>query len=234
MENKLSHLAVILDGNGRWAESRGLPRVEGHKAGAERVKELLRNLKDTTVKYVTLYAFSTENWKRSEEEVSAIMHLLSYFLDEIIENLEKYNIRLLFSGSRDKLSAEILEKINFISEKTKNNDQLTVILALDYGGRREILDSVRQIAEKVQAGTVQPSDITEEMISAHLYHPEVPDPDLLIRTSGELRISNFLLWELSYSEFYFTDTYWPDFDKNELNKAISAFENRKRRFGGRK
>ncbi len=234
-KNELKHLAVILDGNGRWAEQHGLERVKGHKAGADRVNDLIRNLEGTGVKYLTLYAFSNENWSRSEEEVSALMGLLCDFLDEYRESMKKDKIRLLFSGRRSRMPAECLERLDRVMEETKTDEPaLTLILALNYGGRQEITDAVRNIAEKVLSGTVKPEEIDENMIAENLYYPFVPDPDLLIRTSGELRISNFLLWQASYSEFYFTDTLWPDFDKEELMKAIDSYYNRNRRFGGRK
>ncbi len=233
-KNELKHLAVILDGNGRWAEQHGVPRVEGHKAGAERVIDLVENLKETTVRYLTLYAFSNENWSRSEEEVSALMELLCAFLDEYKETLKKNCVRLLFSGRRDKMPQKCLKRLDQVMAETAGGKDLTVILALNYGGRQEITDAVRKIAGKISDGEIKPEDIDENLIAQNLYYPEIPDPDLLVRTSGELRISNFLLWEISYSEFYFTDTFWPDFDKAELMKAIENYDNRNRRFGGRK
>ncbi len=234
MGNELKHLAVILDGNGRWAEKHGLPRLEGHKRGAERVDELIRNLKETSVDYLTLYVFSTENWSRSDEEVSGLMDMLSGFLDENMEKLREYRIRLLVSGRRDRIPAECLEKIDRAVKYTAEDYQRTVIFALNYGGRQEIVDAVQKIACRVRSGELNADEINEQVIADNLYQPDVPDPDLLIRTSGELRLSNFLLWESSYTEFYFTDILWPDFDKAELEKAIESFHNRKRRFGGRK
>ena len=233
-EKPLLHLAVIMDGNGRWAERRGLARVEGHKAGAERVIDLIRNIDKTEIRYVTLYAFSTENWNRSEEEVSALMDLLCVFLDEYGPELVKNRVRLLVSGRQDRIPEKCRAKINEFVNKTSENYKKTVIFAFNYGGRQEITDAARLIAEKVKSGVISPEDITEETVAAHLYHPEIPDPDLLVRTSGEQRISNFLLWQLSYAEFYFTDVLWPDFGLDELEKAISTYENRERRFGGRK
>ncbi len=233
-KNELRHLAVILDGNGRWAEQHGVPRVEGHKAGAERVIDLVDNLEDTTVKYLTLYAFSNENWSRSEEEVSALMELLCAFLDEYKETLKKKGVRLLFSGRRDKMPEKCLIRLDQVMAETAAGENLTVILALNYGARQEITDAVRAIAQKVSAGEIKPEDIDENLVAQNLYYPEIPDPDLLVRTSGELRISNFLLWQISYSEFYFIDTFWPDFDKAELMKAINSYYDRNRRFGGRK
>ena len=196
--------------------------------------DLIRNIDKTEIRYVTLYAFSTENWNRSEEEVSALMDLLCVFLDEYGPELVKNRVRLLVSGRQDRIPEKCRAKINEFVNKTSENYKKTVIFAFNYGGRQEITDAARLIAEKVKSGVISPEDITEETVAAHLYHPEIPDPDLLVRTSGEQRISNFLLWQLSYAEFYFTDVLWPDFGLDELEKAISTYENRERRFGGRK
>ncbi len=232
-KRELKHLAVILDGNGRWAEQHGLERVEGHKAGAERVIDLVENLKGSGIEYITLYAFSNENWSRSDEEVNALMELLCAFLDEYTETLMKNKIRLLFSGRRDRMPEKCMERLDSVSAKTAKDYEKTLILALNYGGRQEITDAVRKIAAQVKSGETDADSIDEQMIAENLYHPDIPDPDLLVRTSGELRISNFLLWEISYAEFYFTDTLWPDFDRQELTKAIDSYYNRNRRFGGR-
>lgn len=234
-KNELTHLAIILDGNGRWAEKHGVPRVKGHEAGAERVLKLVEDLKDfPTIRYLTLYAFSTENWNRSEEEVSALMELLCLFLDQHCETLIKNKIRLLVSGQREKMPQKCLEQIDKVTALTSKNYERTVIFAINYGGRQEITDAVRKIAEKVKSGSMGADEINESTIAENLYHPDVPDPDLLVRTSGELRISNFLLWQISYSELYFTDILWPDFEKTQLEKAINSYYNRDRRFGGRK
>ncbi len=234
-KNELTHLAIILDGNGRWAEKHGVPRVKGHKAGAERVLQLMEDLKDfSAIKYLTLYAFSTENWNRSEEEVSALMELLCLFLDQHCETLIKNKIRLLVAGQREKMPQKCLERIDKVTTLTSENYEKTVIFAINYGGRQEITDAVRKIAEKIKAGSMGVDEINESKIAENLYHPDVPDPDLLVRTSGELRISNFLLWQISYSELYFTEVLWPDFDKTQLEKAINSYYNRDRRFGGRK
>ena len=227
------HVAIIMDGNGRWAKQHGLERVEGHRAGAEAVKKLVQNLKDTGIQYITLYAFSTENWKRSKEEVDALMELLAEFIDANLHYLLEQNIRLLVTGRIEGLPEKAREKLKDAIRKTASNSNGTLIFALNYGGRAEIADAAKKIAEKVKAGELNPEQIDEKLFAQNLYLPEVPDPDLLIRTSGELRLSNFLLWELSYSEIYVTDTYWPDFDLAELNKAIDAFQKRNRRFGGR-
>lgn len=233
-KNELTHLAIILDGNGRWAEKHGVPRVEGHKAGAERVLQLVEDLNCfPTIKYLTLYAFSTENWNRSEEEVSALMELLCMFLDQHCETLIRNKIRLLISGKREKMPEKCLKRMDQVTALTSENYEKTVIFAINYGGRQEITDAVRKIGNKIKAGELDPDSITEQTIADHLYLPGIPDPDLMIRTSGEERISNFLLWQLSYAEFYFTDIYWPDFDDAQLDKAISTYYKRNRRFGGR-
>lgn len=227
------HVAIIMDGNGRWAKQRGLERVEGHRAGAIAVKNLIASLKNTGIKYLTLYAFSTENWKRSKEEVDALMELLAEFIDANFYLLMENNVRLLVSGRIEGLPEKAREKLKDSIRKSADNSSGTVIFALNYGGRAEIADAAKKIAQKVKNGEISPEQIDEKLFAQNLYLPEVPDPDLLIRTSGELRLSNFLLWELSYSEIYVTDTYWPDFDLTELDKAINAFQKRNRRYGGR-
>ena len=227
------HVAIIMDGNGRWAKQHGLERVEGHRAGAVAVKNLVESLKHTGIQYLTLYAFSTENWKRSKEEVDALMELLAEFIDANLPLLMENNVRLLVSGRIEGLPEKAREKLKDAIRKSSVNTGGTVIFALNYGGRAEIADAAKKIAGQVLKGVISPEQIDEKLFAQNLYLPEVPDPDLLIRTSGELRLSNFLLWELSYSEIYVTDTYWPDFDLAELNKAIDAFQKRNRRYGGR-
>ena len=227
------HVAIIMDGNGRWAKQHGLERVEGHRAGAVAVKNLVESIKHIGIQYLTLYAFSTENWKRSKEEVDALMELLVEFIDANMHLLMDNDLRLLVSGRIDGLPEKAREKLKEAIRKSSGNTSGTIIFALNYGGRAEIADAAKKIAEKVKKGEIDPDQIDEKMFAQNLYLPEVPDPDLLIRTSGELRLSNFLLWELSYSEIYVTDTYWPDFDLAEMNKAIDAFQKRNRRFGGR-
>ena len=227
------HVAIIMDGNGRWAKQHGLERVEGHRAGAVAVKNLVESLKQTGIQYLTLYAFSTENWKRSKEEVDALMELLAEFIDANLPLLMENDVRLLVSGRIEGLPEKAREKLKDAIRKSSGNTSGTVIFALNYGGRAEIADAAKKIAQKVQKGEISPEDIDEKLFAQNLYLPDVPDPDLLIRTSGELRLSNFLLWELSYAEIYVTDTYWPDFDLAELDKAIDAFQKRNRRFGGR-
>ena len=227
------HVAIIMDGNGRWAKQHGLERVEGHRAGAVAVKNLVESIKHVGIQYLTLYAFSTENWKRSKEEVDALMELLVEFIDANMHLLMDNDLRLLVSGRIDGLPEKAREKLKEAIRKSSGNTSGTIIFALNYGGRAEIADAAKKIAEKVKKGEIDPDQIDEKLFAQNLYLPEVPDPDLLIRTSGELRLSNFLLWELSYSEIYVTDTYWPDFDLAEMNKAIDAFQKRNRRFGGR-
>ena len=227
------HVAIIMDGNGRWAKQHGLERVEGHRAGAVAVKNLVESLKQTGIQYLTLYAFSTENWKRSKEEVDALMELLAEFIDANLPLLMENNVRLLVSGRIEGLPEKAREKLKDAIRKSSVNTGGTVIFALNYGGRAEIADAAKKIADQVLKGEISPEQIDEKLFAQNLYLPDVPDPDLLIRTSGELRLSNFLLWELSYSEIYVTDTYWPDFDLAELNKAIDAFQKRNRRYGGR-
>ncbi|MEI3038218.1 MAG: isoprenyl transferase [Victivallales bacterium] len=228
------HIAVIMDGNGRWAKQRGLPRVEGHIAGAERVREVLRYAREFGVEYMTLYAFSTENWKRSREEVDALMDLLSRFIDGYLDEMKQNNVRLLVTGRIDGLPERAANDLKRAMAETASLTGHTLILALNYGGRSEIADAAKKIAEEVRHGRLDPVKIDEQLFSRYLYLPDVPDPDLMIRTSGEFRLSNFLLWELSYAEFYVTDTYWPDFDREEFRKAIESYSKRDRRFGGRK
>ena len=237
MENNLvipQHIAIIMDGNGRWAAKRSLERCEGHRMGAEALKNLIESMKDLPeVKYMTFYAFSTENWKRSEEEVSALMNLLVEFLDANLTVFMENDLKLLVTGRLEGMPEEPRIKLKEAINKTKDNQGPCVIIALNYGGRSEIADAAKAIARKVAKGELDAESIDEKLFAEYLYNPHVPDPDLLIRTSGELRLSNFLLWEISYSEIYVTDTLWPDFDKNELMEAIKAFNKRSRRFGGR-
>ncbi len=232
--NELRHVAVILDGNGRWATQHGVERKEGHLAGANRVVDFMNYIgKYDSIRYVTLYAFSTENWKRSKDEVDALMNILARFLDDNLEVLLKEKVRLLTTGDISALPEACRVRLDKVKSETAKDFTRTFILALNYGSRMEITDAVKSIAAEVKEGKLSLDDITEKTVADHLYLPEVPDPDLLIRTSGEERVSNFLLWQISYSEFYFTKTLWPDFDINEFDKAVQAFYGRKRRFGGR-
>lgn len=226
------HVAIILDGNGRWAKKRGMPRTFGHLQGAKNVEQICQDAGDLGIKYITVYAFSTENWKRSEEEVSGIMNILRQYLTSFKTHVKRDELVLRVIGDRSKLADDINELIDELWEMSKHNQKLTLTIALNYGSRDEITRAVRQITKEVQVGTLEPEAITEEIISSHLDTSDLPDPDLMIRTSGELRLSNYLLWQLAYTEFYFTDICWPDFDKKELIKAIQYYNGRDRRYGG--
>ena len=228
MNNLPVHIAAIMDGNGRWASSKGLPRTVGHKAGSEAFRKISEYLNDIGVKYFTVYALSTENWKRPKDEVSAIMKLLKEYLLEAISDMAEKNIRLCFFGDQTPLSDELKDLIRKTDEISKGCTGLTVNVCLNYGGRDEITRAVQAI---VKDG-IKPEDITEKLISSYLYSKDTPDPDLIIRPGKEQRISNFLLWQCAYSEFYFTETLWPDMNEEEMNKAIISFQKRKRRFGG--
>ena len=226
------HVAVIMDGNGRWARKNRLKtRVQGHEAGAESVRAVLRACANTGIRYLTLYAFSTENWKRPEAEVEGLMGLLEKFLRANREELIENNIKLRAIGRLDDLPRNVRAALQEGIEATAGNTQQELILALSYGGRTELLDAMRAIAGKVQAGVVAPEQIDEEMIRSYLYAPDIPDPDLMIRTSGEQRISNFLLWQLCYSELYISPVLWPDFRETDFYDAIENYQHRSRRFG---
>ena len=223
-----------MDGNGRWAERRGLPKVEGHRQGARQVTEVLKAAQEYGVEFLTLYAFSTENWKRPVAEVTALMGLLEEFIDDKLPELMKNGIRLRTIGRTEDLFPGARKKLLYAIEMTEKNDGGTLNLALNYGGRAEIVDAVNKMAAEMTEKGGRFPKVTEESFRNYLYAPDIPDPDLLIRTSGELRLSNFLLWELSYSEMYVTDTLWPDFGKKEFGEALEAYGQRDRRFGGRK
>lgn len=225
------HIAIIMDGNGRWATRRGLPRSMGHKKGAETVKEITRAAGELGVKYLTLYAFSTENWQRGPEEVSTLMGLLRQYLKSDLQELQKNNVRILFIGERDMLDADIVASMVKLEADTATNDGLTLCIALSYGARQEIINAVRKTASLVKKGDILPEDIDHKMFSDMLYTKSIPDPDLVIRTSGEQRVSNYLLWQIAYAELYFTKTLWPDFNKEELATIINDFKNRERRYG---
>ena len=234
MINKTSiptHVAIIMDGNGRWAKARGLPRIRGHQVGVERVEEVIQTAPDLGIKYLTLYAFSKENWQRPREEVSFLMELLGKYLDQKLEEMKRNNVIFNTIGHIEDLPAVIHDKIIRNKEETRKNTGLTVTFAFSYSARMEITDACRRIAEEVAGGRMKTSEIDEAAVSAHLYTASLPDPDLLIRTSGEMRISNFLLWQISYAELYVTEKYWPDFNRDEFAKAIQAFQTRERRFG---
>jgi len=226
------HIAIIMDGNGRWAKSKFLPRVAGHKAGVETIRTVLRECKKLNVKYVTLYAFSTENWKRPKLEVDTLMNLLSTYLKNEVATLHKENVKLTAIGDIDNLPSQCVKELNKGIELTKNNTGCNLNLALNYGGRLDIKNALVDIIKDVKVGKINLDEIDENTISNHLSTNCIPDPDLVIRTSGEERLSNFLLWEVAYAEFYFTNVHWPDFDEKELQKAIFTYQNRDRRFGG--
>ena len=231
---KVRHVAIIMDGNGRWAERRGLPKVEGHRQGARQVTEVLKAAQEYGLEFLTLYAFSTENWKRPVVEVTALMGLLEEFIDDKLPELMKNGIRLRTIGRTEDLFPGARKKLLHAIEMTEKNNGGTLNLALNYGGRAEIVDAVNKMAAEMTEKGGRFPKVTEESFRNYLYAPDIPDPDLLIRTSGELRLSNFLLWELSYSEMYVTDTLWPDFGKKEFGEALEAYGQRDRRFGGRK
>lgn len=220
-----NHIAIIMDGNGRWAKKRGLPRTFGHKEGAAALRKIITHAAQIGVKYLTVYAFSTENWKRSQEEVSALMFLFKSYIKNEEKNIMKNNIRFMVSGRSENVSPTLLKAIRELEEKSKDNSGLTFNIAFNYGGRAEIIDAVNKILKSGK------EEINEEEFGKYLYN-DLPDPELLIRTSGEMRISNFLLWQIAYSELYITNTLWPDFNEAELDKAIENFNNRDRRFGG--
>jgi undecaprenyl diphosphate synthase len=220
-----------MDGNGRWAKQRGLPRVEGHREGANSVREIVRACGEIGIKYLTLYAFSSENWNRPKAEVSALMHLLEFYLRQEVAELNRNNVRLTAIGRIHELTESSQNQLAKSIAALKDNTGLTLVLALSYGGRVEIVDAVRSIAREVKTGQREIADIDETCISQHLYTAGIPDPDLLIRTSGEMRVSNFLLWQISYAEIYVTDTLWPDFRKPQLLAAVEDFGKRQRRFG---
>lgn len=220
-----NHIAIIMDGNGRWAKKKGMPRTYGHKAGADTLRKILTSCGELGVKYLTVYAFSTENWKRAKEEVDTLMFLFKTYLKNEKKLLMKNNVRFLVSGRKDGVSEDLLNEIKKLEEATKGNTGITLNIAFNYGGRAELVDAIKEIIKNNE------KEITEETVEKYLYN-QLPDPELLIRTSGELRISNFLLWQIAYSEIYVTDTYWPDFNKDELIRAIENYQKRDRRFGG--
>lgn len=232
MDNIPVHIAAVMDGNGRWAQKRGLPRTAGHSAGSEAFQNAAEYLQSLGVKYFTVYAFSTENWKRPEEEVQAIMGLLERYLKKAIREMAEKNIRLTFFGDLTPLSDSLKKLIAETREISRGTTGMQVNVCLNYGGRDEIVRAARVLAADCAAGRLEPEDISEEMLGRRLYSGGVPDPDLMIRPGGELRLSNFLLWQNAYTEFYFTDTLWPDMDESELDRAIAAYQGRKRRFGG--
>ena len=221
------HVGIIMDGNGRWAKRRGLPRQMGHRAGVNNIQPVLEGCVEFGVKVLTIYAFSTENWHRPPEEVSGLMQLLGYTIRRRLSELHKNGVQIRHSGRLEGINPELQEQIRHALEVTKNNDRIILNVAFNYGGRSEILDAVRQV---IRDG-IDPDELTEEVFSRYLYTGDLPDPDLIIRTGGEYRLSNFLIWQAAYSEYYTTPTYWPDFDKDELYKALAEYAARERRFG---
>lgn len=226
------HIAIIMDGNGRWAKKRGLPRTAGHRAGAKAVEKICEEAYNAGVKYLTIYAFSTENWSRPEEEVNMLMNLLRDYLSDSLTNAKKNNMKIRVIGDRNALSPDIRDRIIETEEASKDYTGLNFQIAINYGGQDEILRAVKKIGERVKAGDILPEDISVKTIEDSLDTAGIPAPDLLIRTSGEQRLSNFLLWQLSYTEFYFCDTLWPDFGKKQLLEAIKYYNTRDRRYGG--
>lgn len=226
------HIGVIMDGNGRWAKKRGLPRSAGHSAGADTLKKIVTECNKMGIKYITVYAFSTENWKRPKEEVDYLMNLLMSYLKDAENTLAGENVVIKAIGSRKELSDELCRQIEKTENFTKNNDGIIMNIALNYGAREEIVKAVREISESVAGGEIAPDNISSDMISEHLYTKNQPDPDLIIRTSGEERLSNFMLWQIAYSELWFTEKLWPDFSISDLHRAILDFQIRNRRYGG--
>ena len=226
------HVAIILDGNGRWAKSKGMPRTYGHTQGAKNVEVICEEAYRMGIKYLTVYAFSTENWKRPQTEVDTIMKLLRNYMKTCLNIAEKNDMKIRVLGDKTRLDEDIRNRIAELEEATKNNNGLNFQIALNYGSRDEMIRAMKSLAKDCVDGKVQPEDITEELYENYLDTHGIPDPDLMIRTSGELRLSNYLLWQLAYSEFYFTDVPWPDFNKEELMKAVEQFNKRDRRFGG--
>lgn len=225
------HVGVIMDGNGRWAKKRGLPRKMGHREGAKNFRTITRHAKAVGVQYITFYAFSTENWKRPKDEVDAIMELFEKYLDEVRDFVEE-NIRIRFIGDRSALSESLQKKMASVEEDSKDFTAMTLVLAINYGGRDEICHAVKTLARKVKDGVLEPEDITQDMIEKNLYTEEIPPLDLVIRPSGEQRLSNFMIWQAAYAEFYYTNILWPDFKNNDFDRAVLAYSERNRRFGG--
>ncbi len=227
-----THVAIIMDGNGRWAQQKGLPRLAGHKAGVEALRKVIERADQLGVGHLTVYAFSTENWKRPQEEVNGLMTLLQLYIKNELGRLHKKNVRIQMLGELSQFTPAVKKDIEKAMEKTKANTGLTLNIALNYGSRDELVKAAQSLASQVKAGQLEPEDITEDRFESALYSSSIPDPDLLIRTSGEIRLSNFLLWQLAYTEFYFTDVYWPDFGQEDFDLAIGTYQNRNRRFGG--
>lgn len=231
IDNIPKHVAIIMDGNGRWAKQRGLQRIEGHIQGYSNLRDIVRAASEIDIKYLTVYAFSSENWNRPKEEVNTLMDLFAAAAAAELDMMKEKNVKIITSGRINELPQNVRDQFAIDCEQTKNNTGITLNIAINYGGRNEITDAAKAISEKVISGEISIDDIDDMIFSQYLYHPELPDPDLLIRTSGELRISNFLLWQTAYTEIYVTETLWPDFTKKELLKAIESYSQRTRRFG---
>ena len=225
------HVAIIMDGNGRWAEQRGLSRLHGHRVGKDSVRAVVESARKLGIRYLSLFAFSTENWNRPPKEVDALMQLLRRYLASELDKMMKHEIRLVAVGSLRRLPPAVREALRAAVASTRNNTGMTVVLAVSYGGRDEITDAVRRLARKVKKGAIEPDAITQDVFRRHLATKDIPDPDLLVRTSGEMRVSNFFLWQLAYTEIYVTETLWPDFREREFEQALGFFEQRQRRFG---
>lgn len=226
-------IGIIMDGNGRWAKKKGLPRKMGHREGADVLKKIVRHASAVGIEYLLVYAFSTENWSRSEEEVSDIMLLLTEYLDGFSSNSDKNDVQIKVIGRRTKLSRELQQKIAEVEDKTRDNKGMTFVIALDYGGRQEMVCAIKNIAGDILEGVLTIDDITEDIVSQRIYTRSMPDPDMIIRTSGEKRMSNFLMWQSVYSELFFVDTLWPDFTEDEFDNLMKMYCERNRRFGGR-
>lgn len=231
-ENFPEHIAIIMDGNRRWAKKRMLPIKMGHREGAKTLEKIVRHAQKLGVKYLTVYAFSTENWKRSEDEVNSLMELLENYLNDFSKKADTENIKIVVLGDPEPFSESLRNSIDSAVERTKENTGITFNICLNYGGRDELVKATKKIVSEVQDGLITSDDITEDLISEHLYTKNIPDPDLMIRTSGELRLSGFLIWQLSYSEFIFLEKYWPDFDEDDLENCIEIYQKRHRKFGG--
>ncbi len=232
LTNIPAHIAIIMDGNGRWAKKRGLPRVAGHREGTKVIKKIVKKVNELGVSVLTLYAFSTENWKRPKDEVDFLLRLPESFLNTYLPELIEENVQVRIMGEKSNLPEHTVKAVDTAIEQTKHNDGLILNFALNYGSRYELSKAMQKIAHDVKAGLVSIENIDDQLISNYLYRPELKDPDLLIRTSGEIRLSNFMLWQLAYTELWFTDTYWPDFSEEELVQAVKDYQMRGRRFGG--
>ncbi len=236
MDNTLKipkHVAIIMDGNGRWAKAHKVPRQMGHKAGCEALEQTVENAARLGIEYLTVYAFSTENWKRSEEEVGALMQLFRFYAKKLLGIAKEHNVRVRMIGERSRFAPDLIRAIGRLEEETAQNTGLTFVIAVNYGSRDEMIRAGRRMLADAKDGKLMPEALNEEIFSSYLDTAGMPDPDLMIRTSGEERLSNFLLWQLAYAEFYFTDIYWPDFNREELERAIAYYNGRDRRFGGR-